>query len=146
MAIPRFSSPSGGHFGEPPKSAREPRALPGGGCPAPRITTSYLGFIGNEYDTRDRYLPRRSLGEGGWSTAKMTKSHCDFITHDVTDRGKRLFAPVFFSRRLARERPAQFLAFRSIVHVECDVHFAPLRVTHSQAALRILPLHRLASG
>jgi len=35
---------------------------------------------------------------------------------------------------------AQFLAIRSILHVDCDVHFVPLRGTYSQAALRILLL------
>ena len=38
---------SGEDFGEAPKSAREARALPRSGCPAPRITTSYLDFILN---------------------------------------------------------------------------------------------------
>jgi hypothetical protein len=46
MASPRVRSlVPGEDFGEPPKSAREPHALPGGGWPAPRITTSYLLLI-----------------------------------------------------------------------------------------------------
>src|SRR5512133_1846007 len=48
MASPRVSGlVSGGDFGEPPKSAREPRALRRGGWPAPKMTTSYCDFILN---------------------------------------------------------------------------------------------------
>ena len=46
MASPRASSlVSGGNFGEPPKSAREPRALPRGVWLAAKKTTSYCDFI-----------------------------------------------------------------------------------------------------
>jgi hypothetical protein len=67
--------------------------------------------------------------------------------HTMSTTKASAFLLWHFSRGANIEKcSAHFLAVCSIVHVECDVRFAPLRVTHGQAALCILLLRGFALG
>ena len=101
-----YSLVSAEDFGEPPKSAREPRALPRSGCPAPRITTSYLDFILNSVANACLHQISQSKHQtflSRWARLSISREVSEISFHSLRHSAVTLLKAAGVSDFIARE-------------------------------------------